>query len=84
MSQPQIQVQRTAFGIMQTQVVCDQCDGTGEVIAEKCPDCKGAGALQTNKQIKIDIPAGVQDGTKLRIKGNVCLFVCEATVAISE
>jgi hypothetical protein len=34
-------VQRTAFGIMQTQVVCDQCDGTGEVIAEKCPDCKG-------------------------------------------
>ena len=54
---------------MQTQVVCDQCDGTGEVIAEKCPDCKGAGALQTNKQIKIDIPAGVQDGTKLRIKG---------------
>lgn len=39
---PKPQVQRTAFGIMQTQVVCDQCDGTGEVIAEKCPDCKGA------------------------------------------
>jgi len=36
------QVQRTAFGIMQTQVVCDQCDGTGEVVAEKCGDCKGA------------------------------------------
>jgi DnaJ-class molecular chaperone len=34
------------------------------------------GALQTNKQIKIDIPAGVQDGTKLRIKGACLIFGC--------
>lgn len=35
------QTQRTAFGIMQTQTVCPDCNGNGEVVADKCPECKG-------------------------------------------
>lgn len=57
-----LQTQRTPFGLMQTQTVCPDCMGSGEVIADKCDSCGGRGVVQMSKQIKIDIPAGVQVG----------------------
>jgi len=59
--------QRTFFGVMSTQTTCDMCGGTGKIITEKCPVCGGRGRVTAKKKIKVKIPAGVEDGGRLRI-----------------
>jgi len=59
--------QRTFFGVMSTQTTCDMCGGTGKIITEKCPVCGGRGRVTAKKKIKVRIPAGVEDGGRLRI-----------------
>ncbi len=61
-----IRYQQGFFSIGRT---CSSCRGTGKVIKEHCPDCKGNGVKFTVKNIKIDIPAGVDNGNKLRLPG---------------
>ncbi len=63
------QVTRTPLGNFQTQTVCPECGGSGQVVEEYCGTCSGQGRLEKTKQIKVDIPAGVNDGQKLRVKG---------------
>jgi molecular chaperone DnaJ len=63
------QVTRTPLGNFQTQSVCPECGGSGQVVEEYCGSCSGQGRLEKTKQIKVDIPAGVNDGQKLRVKG---------------
>lgn len=63
------QVTRTPLGNFQTQNVCPECGGAGQVVEEYCGTCSGQGRLEKTKQIKVDIPAGVNDGQKLRVKG---------------
>ncbi|NCS25045.1 MAG: molecular chaperone DnaJ [Microcystis aeruginosa BS13-02] len=58
---------RTPFGTFAQVSVCPTCDGTGEVIEEKCDVCGGSGRKQETKKLKITIPAGVDNGMKLRI-----------------
>ena len=48
---------------------CPRCGGNGTVIDDPCPTCKGAGTTSTRSQIKVKIPAGVKDGTRIRLKG---------------
>ena len=48
---------------------CPRCGGNGTVIDDPCPTCKGAGTTSTRSQIKVKIPAGVKDGTRIRVKG---------------
>jgi molecular chaperone DnaJ len=58
---------RTPFGSFAQVSVCPTCNGTGQVIEDKCGDCGGRGTKQVTKKLKISIPAGVDNGTRLRV-----------------
>lgn len=60
---------RTPFGSFAQVTTCTTCNGTGQVIEEKCGTCHGAGRLQETKKLKITIPPGVDNGTRLRVSG---------------
>ena len=60
--------QQSLFGMMQNISVCPQCSGTGKVIREKCPDCHGSGFTSSRKKIRVDVPAGIDDGQSIRIR----------------
>lgn len=63
------QVQNTILGQMQTQRTCPNCHGTGEMIKEVCETCKGKGTVRKQAKIKIKIPAGIDDGQAIVLKG---------------
>lgn len=48
---------------------CDACGGEGEVVRERCVDCRGAGRIEGQQSISVRIPAGVEDGSRLRLSG---------------
>jgi molecular chaperone DnaJ len=48
---------------------CSQCGGTGTVIEDPCPTCHGAGAVRTVKRLRVNVPAGVKDGSRIRLAG---------------
>ncbi|MCL1472294.1 molecular chaperone DnaJ [Argonema antarcticum] len=60
-------VTRTPFGSFTQVSVCPNCNGTGQMIEDKCESCDGKGQKQVTKKLKITIPAGVDDGTRLRV-----------------
>jgi len=60
---------RTPFGSFTQVSVCPTCNGTGQVIEDKCEVCGGNGQRQETKKLKINIPAGVDNGTRLRVSG---------------
>jgi molecular chaperone DnaJ len=48
---------------------CPQCGGSGEIIETPCPTCGGSGLTQQSKRYKVNVPAGVKDGTRIRLAG---------------
>jgi molecular chaperone DnaJ len=48
---------------------CSLCGGSGTVIEDPCPTCHGAGAVRTVKRLRVNIPAGVRDGSRIRLAG---------------
>ncbi|WP_017293846.1 molecular chaperone DnaJ [Geminocystis herdmanii] len=60
---------RTPFGSFAQVSTCPTCNGEGQIIEEKCDSCGGQGRKQVNKKLKITIPAGVDNGTRLRVSG---------------
>lgn len=60
---------RTPFGIFQTETICGQCQGTGEVIKDPCQVCDGEGRIEKSRKLSVTIPKGVEDGTRLRLSG---------------
>lgn len=60
-------VQRTMFGAFQTQTVCNECEGTGKTVTDSCKECMGRGNTVSETKVKIEIPAGVEDGMRLRV-----------------
>jgi len=60
---------RTPFGIFQTTAPCNVCQGSGQVIKNVCSACKGNGRLEKDAKVKISIPAGVEEGMRLRVGG---------------
>ncbi|MEA4832867.1 Chaperone protein DnaJ [bioreactor metagenome] len=61
--------QRTPLGIMQTSRTCDACRGTGKIIKTPCSKCSGGGYERKQKKLEISIPAGIDDGQKVVIRG---------------
>ena len=51
------------------QAPCPECNGLGHKIDKKCPDCDGAGVVHKNRTIDVKIPAGIEDGARLRLGG---------------
>ncbi|WP_301860123.1 molecular chaperone DnaJ [uncultured Megasphaera sp.] len=62
-------VQNTPFGQMVNVRTCSHCGGTGKIIKKKCSKCHGTGTVKVRKKLKIKIPAGVDDGARLRVAG---------------
>ncbi len=60
---------RTLIGNIITNSTCRTCMGTGEVIKDPCKKCRGKGYYRRKKKVKIDIPAGIHDGDRLRVSG---------------
>ncbi len=62
-------VQRTMFGNFETVTECDACQGKGKVPEEKCTDCGGSGVAKERIVKKVKIPAGVDEGQRVRMSG---------------
>ena len=66
----QIRVQqRTPLGVMQTQRTCDACGGRGTVIENPCKACRGTGTVQATKTLEVSIPAGIDNGQRISLRG---------------
>lgn len=61
--------QRSPFGVVQTQRVCDACRGKGKIVDTPCRSCGGNGRIRSTKKIDVTIPAGIADGQMLNIGG---------------
>ncbi len=61
--------QQSLFGMMQSEQACPDCKGTGKIIRNKCPQCSGTGYTTSRKKISVSIPAGIDDGQVVRLRG---------------
>ena len=62
-------VARTPFGQMVRATVCDVCEGAGRVPQEPCETCDGRGMVRETRTLAVDIPAGIEDGQRIRLSG---------------
>ncbi|MFQ5997063.1 MAG: molecular chaperone DnaJ, partial [Dehalococcoidales bacterium] len=62
-------VQRSLFGSFINTTICNQCRGEGKIITERCPQCRGTGREKQPRRISIKVPAGVADGSQIRLGG---------------
>ncbi|MGP8125497.1 MAG: molecular chaperone DnaJ [Nitrososphaerales archaeon] len=62
-------VQSTGFTRLVRVMACDKCGGRGYIIESPCKDCRGRGSVEKTRRIKIVVPAGVEDGLTLRLRG---------------
>ncbi|MCS0590592.1 molecular chaperone DnaJ [Massilia norwichensis] len=63
----QVRMQQGFFSIQQT---CPKCHGSGKIIPEPCAACGGAGRIKRNKTLEVKIPAGIDNGMRIRSSGN--------------
>ena len=63
----QVRVQQGFFSIQQT---CPKCHGSGKIIPDPCRDCSGAGRVKKHKTLEVKIPAGIDEGMRLRHGGH--------------
>ncbi|WP_225784739.1 molecular chaperone DnaJ [Xenophilus sp. Marseille-Q4582] len=62
-----VQMRQGFFSVQQT---CPQCRGTGKIIPEPCTTCHGQGKIKNTKTLEVKIPAGIDDGMRIRSTGN--------------
>jgi len=62
----QVRARQGFFVVEQT---CPQCRGVGETIADPCPSCRGEGRVEKRKSLSVNVPAGVDEGTRIRLSG---------------
>jgi molecular chaperone DnaJ len=60
---------RAQQGFFVVERACPVCNGAGEVIADPCPDCRGEGRVDKTKTLSINVPPGVDEGTRIRMSG---------------
>ena len=63
------QVQRSILGQILTTAPCPQCQGRGTIIPDPCPACQGTGRIRVKRTIKVRIPAGIEDGARIKLAG---------------
>ena len=63
------QVQRSIFGQFVNVTTCNRCGGEGRIITKPCPQCRGSGKEEKARRIAITVPAGVDDGSQIRLSG---------------
>lgn len=61
--------QRTMLGMMSSTSPCSKCGGTGKIIHQPCKTCKGKGKVKRQKTIKVQIPAGIDNGQAVSMRG---------------
>ncbi len=62
-------VVRTAFGQLATAAPCGACQGTGRTVSDPCSDCAGEGRRPTKRTLRVDVPAGLEDGDRIPVRG---------------
>ncbi len=60
---------RAAQGFFSIERTCHQCHGRGQIIADPCPKCAGQGRVTEERSLSVNIPAGIEDGTRIRLAG---------------
>ncbi len=60
---------RTSSGFFTVERTCPTCQGRGQTISDPCADCNGQGRVQKQRTLSVNIPAGVEDGTRIRLAG---------------
>ena len=60
---------QTPMGVFASNGPCRKCGGTGRIIHQPCPDCRGTGAVRKRKTIKVTIPAGIDHGQTISLRG---------------
>lgn len=61
--------QQSLFGMVQNVQTCPECRGSGKVVKEKCSKCRGNGYVTNRRKISVSIPAGIDNGQSVRIRG---------------
>ncbi|MGN0998400.1 MAG: molecular chaperone DnaJ [Faecousia sp.] len=70
----QVRTQQNFMGMtMQSSTVCPQCNGRGRIIKNPCNTCKGKGKVRRTQRVKVKIPAGVDQGQSVRVRGEGCV-----------
>lgn len=64
--------QRMGGMAFQTTTTCDSCRGTGKIIKTPCTNCKGTGYVKVNKKLSVNIPAGIDNGERIALRGQGC------------
>jgi molecular chaperone DnaJ len=62
-------IQQTIFGRFTHTATCNQCHGDGRICTESCPQCRGTGVEKRQRSVPLKIPAGVADGSQMRLSG---------------
>ncbi|MBT3230833.1 molecular chaperone DnaJ [Candidatus Uhrbacteria bacterium] len=65
----QEKMQQTILGAIRSRVACESCTGQGETPEKKCSTCDGSGMEYGKKSLRVDVPAGVENGMKIRVRG---------------
>ena len=65
----QVVGQRTPLGVIQTQTTCSRCSGSGKIIETPCEKCSGKGRVRITREHTVDVPAGIDDGQVLNVRG---------------
>lgn len=61
--------QRTPFGVFSSSGPCQNCHGTGKIIKTPCDECRGSGKVRKSRMLKVQIPAGIDDGQTVSLRG---------------
>jgi len=61
--------QRTPFGVFSSAAPCSKCRGTGKIIKKPCSKCSATGHIRKTRQIKVTVPAGIDDGQTISLRG---------------
>src|SRR3954465_4272277 len=63
------QVRKSILGQLVTAAPCFRCEGSGQIVPNPCTQCRGDGRIRTHREIEVEVPAGIDDGQRPRLRG---------------